>query len=84
MSEHETVDEMLDAYEEAAGIGARSRMGPTLEEVRKEVQDYIEQLEDTIFDQQAELWKYWQKDDEDMDEARFVKEDDLLKELLDE
>ena len=81
MSDHETVEEMLNAYEEAANIGERSVVGPTLEEVRKEVQDYIEELENTIFDQQTELWKYW---DDDTSHARFVKEEDLLKELLDE
>ena len=83
MSDHETVEDMLDAYEEAAGIGARSLLGPTLKEMRTEVQEYIEQLEDTIFDQQAELFKYWGKED-NMSKARFVKEEDILKELLDE
>lgn len=84
MSDHETVDEMLDAYEEAAGIGARSLLGPTVEEMRKEVQEYIEQLENTIFDQQTELWEYWQSDGNDVGKTRFVKEEDLLEELFDE
>ena len=83
MSDHETVDEMLDAYEEAVEIGARSLLGPTLEEMRKEVQEYIEQLENTIFDQQTELWEYWDKE-ENISKARFVKEEDILEELFDE
>lgn len=83
MSDHDTVEDMLDAYEEAAGIGARSLLAPTLEEIRTEIQEYIEQLENTIFDQQTELFKYWEKE-ENMSEARFVKEKDILKELLDE
>lgn len=83
MSDHDTVEDMLDAYEEAAGIGARSLVGPTLEDMRTEVREYIEQLEDTIFDQQAELFKYWEKE-ENMSKTRFVKEEDILKELLDE
>ena len=83
MTDHDTVEDMLDAYEEAAGIGARSLLGATLEEIRTEIQEYIEQLEDTIFDQQAELFKYWEKED-NISEARFVKEEDILKELLDE
>lgn len=83
MTDHDTVEDMLDAYEEAAGIGARSLLGATLEEIRTEIQEYIEQLEDTIFDQQAELFKYWEKED-NISEARFVKEEDILKELLDD
>ena len=83
MTDHDTVEDMLDAYEEAAGIGARSLLAPTLEEIRTEIQEYIEQLENTIFDQQTELFKYWQKE-YNISEVRFVKEEDILKELLDD